>query len=210
MIWHDDLAGQQTADPLAIGDPVLVRKDVPASYHLAVTLDDAADGVTLVTRGRDLFAATHIHRLLQALLDLPVPRWHHHALLLDAEGRKLAKRRGSKALSDRRKAGEDGAEWAEKVRMGEWPCGIQLEKRLNTAHANNPHHRHHRPCGPRRRLAGARDRRFHEEHQDRSGNAATSRTSSEMQLLQNKMMFNRIKYQALAIVVVAILLAISQ
>ena len=128
LVWHDDLAGQQSADPLAIGDPVLVRKDLPASYHLAVTLDDAADGVTLVTRGRDLFAATHIHRLLQALLDLPVPRWHHHALLLDAEGRKLAKRRGSRALSDHRKAGENGAEWAEKVRMGEWPCGNQLEK----------------------------------------------------------------------------------
>ncbi|WBY16814.1 tRNA glutamyl-Q(34) synthetase GluQRS [Erythrobacteraceae bacterium WH01K] len=128
LTWHDALAGEQAADPLSIGDPVLVRKDLPASYHLAVTLDDAADGVTLVTRGRDLFAATHVHRLLQAVLGLPVPRWHHHALLLDEDGRKLAKRRGSKALSDHRETGENGFAWAEKVRMGEWPCGNRLEK----------------------------------------------------------------------------------
>jgi glutamyl-Q tRNA(Asp) synthetase len=65
---------------------VLVRKDLPASYHLAVTLDDAADGVTLVTRGADLFAASHVHRTLQALLGLPVPVWHHHPLLLGEDG----------------------------------------------------------------------------------------------------------------------------
>ncbi|GMN14484.1 tRNA glutamyl-Q(34) synthetase GluQRS [Altererythrobacter sp. MTPC7] len=128
LTWHDALAGEQAADPLSIGDPVLVRKDLPASYHLAVTLDDAADGVTLVMRGRDLFAATHVHRLLQAVLGLPVPRWHHHALLLDEDGRKLAKRRRSKALSDHREAGENGLAWAEKVRMGKWPCGNRLEK----------------------------------------------------------------------------------
>ena len=103
---------------------VLVRKDLPASYHLAVTLDDAADGVTLVTRGKDLFHASHVHRLLQALLGLPVPQWHHHALLLDCEGRKLAKRRGSPAISDYRKAGEDGRAWAQRLREGEWPVGI--------------------------------------------------------------------------------------
>lgn len=127
LTWHDALAGKQQADPLMLGDPVLVRKDMPASYHLAATLDDAADGVTLVTRGRDLFAATHIHRLLQALLSLPVPQWHHHPLLLDDEGRKLAKRRGSKSLADHRKSGEDGREWAQKIRIGEWPCGIRQE-----------------------------------------------------------------------------------
>ena len=125
--WEDALAGMQQADPLSVGDPVLVRKDLPASYHLAATLDDAADGVTLVTRGRDLFCATHIHRLLQALLGLPVPRWHHHPLLLDDQGRKLAKRRGSKALADHRKAGEDGRQWAGRLRMGEWPSGIRPE-----------------------------------------------------------------------------------
>lgn len=124
LTWEDDLAGVQQADPLALGDVVLVRKDLPASYHLAASLDDAADGVTLVTRGRDLFTATHIHRLLQALLGLPVPRWHHHALLLDEAGQKLAKRRGSPALADHRLAGEDGRAWADRLRMGQWPSGI--------------------------------------------------------------------------------------
>ena len=77
----------------AIGEDA--GKHLPASYHLAVTMDDAADGVTLVTRGADLFAASHVHRTLQALLGLPVPRWHHHPLLTDETGQKLAKRRGS-------------------------------------------------------------------------------------------------------------------
>lgn len=126
--WEDALAGPQRADPLALGDVVLVRKDAgtPASYHLAATLDDAADGVTLVTRGRDLFGATHIHRLLQALLGLPVPRWHHHPLLLDDSGEKLAKRRGSPSLADRRRAGEDGATLAEQLRSRRFPAGISL------------------------------------------------------------------------------------
>lgn len=124
--WHDAIAGEQNADPREFGDVVLVRKDLPASYHLAATLDDAADGVTLVTRGRDLFHASHIHRLLQALLDLPVPRWHHHPLLLDEEGRKLAKRRESPAIADYRERGEDGRSWAEKLRTAQWPCGISI------------------------------------------------------------------------------------
>ena len=71
------------ARPLAFGDVVLARKDVPSSYHLAVTVDDAEQGVTLVTRGEDLFEATHIHRLLQALLALPEPRYYHHNLIAD-------------------------------------------------------------------------------------------------------------------------------
>jgi glutamyl-Q tRNA(Asp) synthetase len=90
--WTEDGRGQVRAEPAALGDVVLARKDVPASYHLAVTVDDAIQGVTLVTRGEDLFAATHIHRLLQALLDLPTPRYRHHKLLTDASGRRLAKR----------------------------------------------------------------------------------------------------------------------
>jgi len=81
-----------TADPMARGDVVLARKEIPTSYHLAVTVDDALQGVTLVTRGVDLFAATHIHRLLQGLLDLATPRYRHHPLLTDADGRRLAKR----------------------------------------------------------------------------------------------------------------------
>ncbi|MHA6332575.1 tRNA glutamyl-Q(34) synthetase GluQRS [Qipengyuania sp. CAU 1752] len=126
LAWHDALAGEQQADPRQLGDVVLVRKDLPASYHLAATLDDAADGVTLVTRGQDLFAATHVHRLLQALLGLPVPQWHHHGLLLDDDGKKLAKRRGSKALADHRANAENGREWADRLRMDQWPCGITL------------------------------------------------------------------------------------
>jgi glutamyl-Q tRNA(Asp) synthetase len=126
LTWEDELHGEQRCDPRAFGDVVLVRKDAPASYHLAATLDDAADGVTLVTRGMDLFAATHIHRLLQALLGLPVPRWHHHALLLDESGQKLAKRRGSPSLADRRAAGEDGVALAKSLRSARFPTGITL------------------------------------------------------------------------------------
>lgn len=74
------------------GDFVLARKDAPASYHLSVVVDDALQGVTLVTRGNDLFAAAHVHRLLQALLKLPVPLYSHHRLILDASGKRLAKR----------------------------------------------------------------------------------------------------------------------
>lgn len=129
--WTDQLAGEQLATPQKHGDVVLLRKDLPASYHLAATLDDADDGVTLVTRGADLFAATHIHRLLQALLDLPVPTWHHHALLIeDATGEKLAKRRGSSSLSDLRNAarngGADGTLLSQQLRLQNFPAGISL------------------------------------------------------------------------------------
>ncbi|WP_260926341.1 tRNA glutamyl-Q(34) synthetase GluQRS [Novosphingobium sp. 9] len=124
--WTDEVAGPQIATPQMFGDVVLLRKDLPASYHLAATLDDAADGITLVTRGMDLFAASHIHRLLQALLDLPVPVWHHHPLLVEPDGRKLAKRRGSPALADRRAAGEDGPALAEMLRAGRLPEGLAV------------------------------------------------------------------------------------
>ena len=124
--WYDEIAGTQLARPERFGDVVLVRKDEPASYHLAVTLDDAAQGISVVTRGRDLFAASHVHRLLQALLALPVPVWHHHALLVEANGRKLAKRRGSPSLADRRKSGEDGRALADALRAGVLPAGISL------------------------------------------------------------------------------------
>jgi glutamyl-Q tRNA(Asp) synthetase len=117
LVWEDALAGPQAVDLSGLGDVVLVRKDLPASYHLAVTLDDAADGVTLVTRGADLFAASHVHRALQALLGLPVPRWHHHPLLLGEDGEKLAKRRGSPALAERRERGEDGRMLADQLRV---------------------------------------------------------------------------------------------
>ncbi|MEO8557960.1 MAG: tRNA glutamyl-Q(34) synthetase GluQRS [Rhodospirillales bacterium] len=105
LTWHDDEAGDVAADPLSLGDVVLARKDVPTSYHLAVTVDDHLQGVTLVTRGLDLFHATHIHRLLQALLGYAVPRYRHHALIVDTQGRRLAKRDKSLTLRALREAG---------------------------------------------------------------------------------------------------------
>lgn len=124
--WIDALAGPQVALPEQFGDVVLLRKEAPASYHLAATLDDAADGITLVTRGQDLFAASHVHRLLQALLGLPVPTWHHHLLICEPDGRKLAKRRGSPALADLRRGGEDGRSVAQALRMDQFPTGLYL------------------------------------------------------------------------------------
>jgi glutamyl-Q tRNA(Asp) synthetase len=105
LSWIDEQEGAVRADPASHGDVVLARKDVPTSYHLAVTLDDALQGVTLVTRGEDLFTATHIHRLLQALLDLPVPRYLHHRLLTDASGRRYAKRDRALTIAALRDAG---------------------------------------------------------------------------------------------------------
>jgi len=110
LTWHDLGAGEQAARPELLGDAVLARKEVPTSYHLAVTVDDALQEIGLVTRGQDLFHATHLHRLLQALLGLPVPRWHHHALLSDAEGKRLAKRHDALSLAALRAAGRSPAE----------------------------------------------------------------------------------------------------
>lgn len=105
LTWVDEAAGTIRAEPELFGDVVLARKDAPSSYHLAVSVDDALQGVSLVTRGVDLFAATHVHRLLQALLDLPVPHWHHHRLLTDPAGKRLAKRDKATSLSALRAAG---------------------------------------------------------------------------------------------------------
>lgn len=105
LSWQDLAAGPQVARPDLFGDVVLARRDTPTSYHLAVTIDDAAQQVSHVVRGADLFAATHVHRLLQALLDLPAPLYAHHALLQDEMGRKLAKRRNSQSLQADRAAG---------------------------------------------------------------------------------------------------------
>jgi glutamyl-Q tRNA(Asp) synthetase len=102
--------GTQTARPELCGDIVLARKELPTSYHLAVVVDDALQGVTLVTRGQDLFPATYIQRLLQALLDLPVPDYAHHPLVLDAEGRKFSKRDRGVTLAGLREAGHTAAE----------------------------------------------------------------------------------------------------
>ena len=94
------------ADPAAWGDVVLWRSDAPSSYHLSVTLDDAAEGVTHVVRGLDLFQATSVHRLLQDLLGLPQPTYHHHRLIPGPDGRKLSKSLGDTALSALRAEGK--------------------------------------------------------------------------------------------------------
>lgn len=108
LVWEEQGQGMRPADPLAHGDIVLARKDAPASYHLASTLDDAAMGVTHVIRGADLIAATDVHRLLQALLDLPTPLYWHHALVCGPDGKRLAKRDAAASLASLRAAGMDG------------------------------------------------------------------------------------------------------
>ena len=102
--WKDEGRGVIKATPELLGDVVIARKDTPTSYHLAVAVDDALQGVTLVTRGEDLFATTHIHRLLQALLDLPTPLYRHHPLLTDASGKRFAKRDKALTLRSLREA----------------------------------------------------------------------------------------------------------
>jgi len=97
--------GTVAADPAAWGDVVLARRNMPTSYHLSVVVDDAHQGVTEVVRGQDLFFATGLHRLLQVLLGLPAPRYHHHRLVRDAAGRKLSKAAGSTGLRELRAAG---------------------------------------------------------------------------------------------------------
>ncbi|MEM0896150.1 MAG: tRNA glutamyl-Q(34) synthetase GluQRS [Verrucomicrobiota bacterium] len=113
--WEDAAKGTQIANPALFGDFVIARKDIGTSYHLAVTVDDALQGVTLVTRGRDLLEATHLHRLLQALLDLPVPRWHHHELIEDESGKRLAKRDESQTLASLRAEGVTAREILERL-----------------------------------------------------------------------------------------------
>ena len=98
LTWTDAEAGEVTANPAAHGDVVLARKDTPTSYPLSVVIDDAAQGVTLVTRGKDLFTATDVQRLLQTLLGLPVPAYHHHRLITDEAGKRLATRDSAHTL----------------------------------------------------------------------------------------------------------------
>ncbi len=118
LSFMDREAGRVAADPALLGDVVLSRKETPASYHLAVTVDDDVQGVTLVTRGLDLFHATHIHRLLQALLSLSVPEYHHHRLLTDEQGVRFAKRDQALTLRALRETGHSPEDvWC---RIGAW------------------------------------------------------------------------------------------
>ena len=126
LTWRDERAGLVEGRPDLLGDVVLARKDAPVSYHLAVTVDDAAQGVSLVVRGRDLFMSTHVHRLLQALLDLPTPRYHHHPLIVGPDGERLAKRHGALSLADLRAGGTDPAAILSAFRAGRAPLGFRL------------------------------------------------------------------------------------
>lgn len=105
LTWQDVIAGNVKANPEKFGDVVIARKDTPTSYHLAVTVDDHLQDVTLVTRGRDLFEATDIHCLLQKLLNLNTPNYYHHALILDDDGGRLAKRNDSASIKTLREEG---------------------------------------------------------------------------------------------------------
>lgn len=110
LTFNDEHVGTIAAQPQMLGDVVLARRDTPCSYHLCVTVDDALQGVTLVTRAEDLLPSTHIHRLLQALLHLPVPAYAHHRLLADDSGQRLAKRAGAPSLRSLRENGRSAAE----------------------------------------------------------------------------------------------------
>jgi glutamyl-Q tRNA(Asp) synthetase len=115
-------------DPRPHGDVVIARKDAPASYHLASTIDDAAMGIGIVVRGVDLLPATAVHVLLQKLLGLPTPEYHHHALLCGADGVRLAKRDRPATLAKLRAAGMDGPELAHRLRVHQLPAGYSLAK----------------------------------------------------------------------------------
>ncbi len=123
VAWREFGAGEalteMVATPADWGDVVLARKDVPASYHIAVVVDDALQGVTDIVRGRDLFEATRIHRLLQCLLGLPAPVYRHHELVLDDGGQKLAKSRASKPLRAMRAEGASPADVRRMLGLGE-------------------------------------------------------------------------------------------
>jgi len=127
LLWEETGQGTRAADPAAHGDIVLARKDAPASYHLASTLDDAAMGVTHVIRGADLIASTDVHRLLQALLDLPTPLYRHHALVCGPDGKRLAKRDAAASLASLRDRGVDGPELAAGLGAGRLPTGYLLQ-----------------------------------------------------------------------------------
>lgn len=110
LTWHDAARGEQRGAPEVFGDVVLARKDTPTSYHAACTWDDALQGITLVTRGEDLFDSTHVHRLLQALWKLPTPSYHHHKLVLTEDGKKFSKRDQAPTLRALRAGGVSPAE----------------------------------------------------------------------------------------------------
>ncbi|NWK57529.1 tRNA glutamyl-Q(34) synthetase GluQRS [Verrucomicrobiaceae bacterium N1E253] len=117
LFFEDVLHGSIEMDLSLLGDVVLARKDIATSYHLAVVVDDAAQEVTDVTRGEDLLASTHVHRALQSLLDLPVPRYHHHRLICDEEGKRLAKRDEALSVRHLREQGKTPEEVLQEIAL---------------------------------------------------------------------------------------------
>lgn len=127
LTWEEQGQGERIADPRAHGDIVLARKDAPASYHLASTLDDAMMGVSHIIRGADLLASTDVHRLLQALLGLPTPLYRHHPLVCGPDGKRLAKRDAAASLASLRAAGVDGPALAADLLAARLPTGYSLQ-----------------------------------------------------------------------------------
>jgi glutamyl-Q tRNA(Asp) synthetase len=125
--WEEQGQGERIAAPARHGDIVLARKDAPASYHLASTIDDALMGVTHVVRGADLIDSTDVHRLLQALLDLPTPLYRHHGLICGPDGKRLAKRDAAASLASLRAQGVDGRVLAAELIAGRLPAGYSLQ-----------------------------------------------------------------------------------
>lgn len=113
--WIDHRFGEMKLDPQLLGDVVIARKDIGVAYHLAVVVDDAAQGVTWVTRGEDLLASTHVHVMLQHLLGLPQPHYWHHPLVCDEQGKRLAKRNDALSLRSMREAGVSAKDVIERL-----------------------------------------------------------------------------------------------
>ncbi len=128
LIWREYGRGAIDVDPALFGDVVIARKDAETSYHLAVVVDDAAQGVSDVARGADLQNATHIHRLLQNLLGYKSPRYHHHGLIVGQDGVRLAKRKASPTIQSMRDAGVDPVGLMRGLRSGVFPVGFGLAR----------------------------------------------------------------------------------
>ncbi|WOE75814.1 tRNA glutamyl-Q(34) synthetase GluQRS [Alterisphingorhabdus coralli] len=127
LTWRDFSGAEYQAQPELLGDILLASRDRPASYHLAVVVDDADGHISHIVRGQDLWLATHVHRLLQAALDLPEPVYHHHVLLIDETGRKLSKSHGSLTLQALRQGGMSAEQLRDDLTNHRFPAGIRLQ-----------------------------------------------------------------------------------
>jgi glutamyl-Q tRNA(Asp) synthetase len=128
VAWTEEGQGDVLVDPKRNGDVVLARKDALSAYHLAVTVDDAWQGITHVVRGADLFDATHVHRLLQASLGFTSPQYQHHGLIVGADGKRLAKRKLSPTIASLRESGVDPLRLIDGMRAGRFPIGFALQE----------------------------------------------------------------------------------